>query len=82
LLQGGNADHALDQVIIGRATGVGPVLAVAVHTAPDNARIDRRHALVVQSEPSDGGRTQVVDKDVGAFDQVPHRGRALRRLEV
>ncbi|EWS65196.1 hypothetical protein Y695_01560 [Hydrogenophaga sp. T4] len=82
LLQGGDADRALDQVVIGRAAGVGTVLAVTVHAAPDDAWIDHRDALVVQPEPGDGGRAEVVHEDIGAFDQAPHRSRALRRFEV
>ena len=71
--------RALNQIVIGRFGGIGPVLAEAEHARIDQPRVDFRHHVVAELQPRHRLRTHVVNQHVGGLDQ-PQHGVAPRRI--
>ena len=78
----GQADGALDQILVGRLVGVGPALAVAEGAHVDDARVGFAQVLVRELKPGHRRRADVVDQHVRVARQRKHRIARLGTLEV
>ena len=73
---------ALDQVVVGRAGGIRPVLPEAEEARVHDARIDRRYGLVVEPQPRHRLGAHVVHEHVRIREQPLERLRAVGVLQV
>ncbi len=69
LVERGKTARPLDDVVEGRAVGKGPVLAVAMRGAIDEARVDLAQLFVGEAEPRHRLRAHVVHQNVA----LPHQ---------
>ena len=69
--------HALDDVIIAGAVGIGPVLAEAGDRREDQPRIGRAQRLGVEPELVQPPDLEILDHDVGFVGQLAHQRRAF-----
>ena len=74
--------HALRDLIEARPLVIGAVLAEAGDAAIDDARIDLAHALIVDAELCLDVGAEILDHDVGLFDEPLEHLEALRVLQV
>ena len=76
--RGGDPALALDDVVVGRAAGVGTAFEIAVERAVDDVGLARHDVVGGETEGGDFLRADVVYEDIRAVDQAPQR-RACRR---
>jgi hypothetical protein len=74
--------HALGDLVEARPLGVRPVLAEAGNAAEHDALVDLLQRFIVDAETVFHVGAEILDHDVGLFDQPLERGEALRRLQI
>ena len=60
----------------------GPGGAIAGNRAIDDTGVDGRHAVVIEPEPLDDTRPEVLDDDIGVADERQYGGVVLGVFEV
>lgn len=73
---------ALDQIVIGGFCSIRPGLAEAEHAGIDQTRIDLGNNVIAQLKPRHRLRADVVDENVGIFQQAQHGLAAGGLLQV
>src|SRR4051794_16451694 len=76
------APHALRDLIDTGAALIRPVLPEPRDRAIDNARIDLAHGVVIDAEPVFDGRFEILDDDIGLFDELEEDFLPLRALQI
>ncbi len=78
----GEARQTLDDRIINALLRIGAVVAGAANRDVDEARIERPHGALAETDPLHHPRTEVLHENIGAGDQPAQDLRALRLLEI
>src|SRR5262249_46729324 len=78
----GQAGHAFHEQILPRPVGVAAGLAVTGRRDVDQPRVDRFRRLPVETVARHDTGAEILDEHVGALDEPPRDGTAVRMLEV
>ena len=77
-----DAAHALDHEVVSRLAGARPGLPEARDRRIDQPRIARRKRRVIQPEPRQATRLEILDHHIGAVDQRAQTLQVARVIEV